>query len=97
MTTPTRLPPNEPKTAFEDEAKGEAVRPEPAIPSRAAAVLEPDPALSLEPKPVESPRDPLDPPEAGEDAPPKRGTFHSLVELIHDLAIAVVVCVLLHR
>ena len=109
MTTPTRLPTNEPKTetpklevpntempktALEDEAKDDA-QGEAAIPSQAVAVVEPDPVTSLEPNPVESPRDTLDPPEAGEDASPKQGTFHSLVELIHDLAIAVVICVLL--
>ncbi|TDI48320.1 MAG: signal peptidase I [Acidobacteria bacterium] len=103
MTTPTRFPPNEPKTetselevpntemprtALGDEAQGEAV-----VPSQSAAVVEPDPALSLESKSVESPRDM--PPEAGEDVPPKPGTFRSIVELVHDLAIAVVICVLL--
>jgi len=88
-----------PRTALEDEAQGEVVVPSPSAavvePAPAPVVLEPESAPSLESKPVESPCDIVDPLAAGEDAPPKPGTFHSIVELVHDLAIAVVICVLL--
>ena len=100
MTTPTRLPSDDLKTEGEDEPKGDVVA---EVSLEADALPEPGLQASPAPKPVDTLEEVLEgasePPRAesapAEDADSKEGTLHWLAELLHDLAIAVVVCVLL--
>lgn len=78
MTTPTRIPSDEPGEAVETETAGELVEDR-----------EPPP------KPAEPEDEASSPDEQDAPAPAKERPFQSLIDLLHDLAIAVVVCVLL--
>jgi signal peptidase I len=87
LTTPTRTPPGAEQTETEDEAAGVAGTSEAAseqsadVGAVAGAIAEPPAPSSPVPTPA--------------SAPAKPRPLQSLVDLLHDLAIAVVVCVLL--